>query len=225
MQQLRYTLSLLILGGLTASADVIVDQPLAFSDGRTSQIFAPNAGFLMWDRIQIAQSSSVNQVTWTGGFFASGPTAPTPEGDSWTFAVASDNAGVPGTVTDSATLAFNAVSFQFLGYGTLGGLQTGFYRLNATLPSSLFLQGGVQQWFSIYVEGNGASGFGWISGSGGDGVSKQQNLGSGTYTTYADRAFQLNGSAAVPEPSELALLSGVALAAGLLRRVRKAAAV
>lgn len=222
MQRLSFVLSLLVLGGVSASADVLLNQPLLFSDGRTSQVFGPNNGFLTWDRIQVAQNSYVHEVSWVGGFFGGGGAQPpTPGADTWTFRVASDNGGVPGAITDTLTVPFADASLQFLGNGTLGGSPAGFYRLHVTLPVSLFLSGGSPQWFTIFAAGSGPSAFAWISGSGGDGVSKQLYLGNGVYSNYTDRAMTLSGTAAVPEPSEFLLLSGVGAALGLGARLRR----
>jgi hypothetical protein len=216
---------LLAIGAASASADILLNQPLVFSDGRTSQVFAPNTGFITWDRIQLAQNSYVNQVSWTGGFFASGPTPPTPDGTNWVFQVASDSgSGAPGTVTDSVTVPFSAVTLQAIGTGTLGGFAAGFYQLSVNLPGTLFITGGTPQWFTVYVEGNGPSAFAWVSGTGGDGVSKQLNLSNGVYSSYTDRALTLYGTAAVPEPGEILLLSGgILLAAGVHSRNRRRA--
>ncbi|BDC48309.1 hypothetical protein F183_A06250 [Bryobacterales bacterium F-183] len=222
MQKLKHSLALLLLTGVGACADVILSQPSFITDGRTSQVFAPNTGFIVYERFQSAQDAHVNRVDWTGGFFASGQVPP-PEGNTWTFAIYDDNGGLPGTLTDSVTVPFSTPTRQFIGNGTLGGLPTGFYNFSVMLPGTLFIDGGATKWLAIYVEGNGASAFAWTPSNVGDGVSKQRHLASGNYNTYVDRAVTLYGTTAVPEPSELVLLSGIGILAGLVRKSRATA--
>ncbi len=59
--------------------------------------------------------------------------------------------------------------------------------------------------------------FGWLSGSGGDGVSKQLNLSNGNINSYTDRAMTLEGDP-VPEPGSLLLMTAGCVLIGLLRR-------
>ncbi|MBS1834979.1 MAG: hypothetical protein JST65_19830 [Acidobacteria bacterium] len=218
MQRIVFTLFLL---ASSASADILLDQPLVFINGRTSQVTSNNTGYITWDRIQLSQNSYVNQISWVGGFFALGAsTAPTPQADYWLFQVASDNNGVPGAVTDSVKVPFSSASRQLIASGALGGMPANFYRLDISLPATLFVAGrGIPQWFTIQALGDGPSTFSWISGSGGDGVAKQLDLSSGSYTSFRDRSLQLSGIAAVPEPRcELLLLS--VLFAGRRFRIR-----
>ncbi len=74
-----------------AQAAVLLDQPLQMSDGRASSVYnGGTQGFMTFDRIQLAQTSLVDRVTWIGAFIdtqnpANNPVQPAAV--SWTFQV------------------------------------------------------------------------------------------------------------------------------------------
>lgn len=213
------TLALGLIQGALAAP--ILNQPIALVDGRSSHLSGSPNNFITYDRIALISSYSVNKVSWVGAFIdlqtpANNPVLP--EAVSWGFRVASDVANAPGLITDSASLAFGDATQEFLGTGNLAGQAAYFYRFTALLDDPLMLEGGVNQWFSVFAEGpDTVPLFAWISGSGGDGVSSQF-LANGTFVgNYTDRALTLEGNL-VPEPPMLMLLLPALGAALALRR-------
>lgn len=105
----------------------------------------------------------------------------------------------------------------------LAGQPVYVYQYSVSLATPIYLPGGSPVWFSVYTSSAAADPrFAWFSGSGGDGVATQLNLGDGTYGQYVDRALALEGTVApVPEPSTLALLAMSASTVILRRRSRR----
>lgn len=215
----RLILCLLLALGLSggARAAVLLDQPLVFIDGRASHVAGGSSGFITYDRITLAQAAAVDRVTWIGAFIdtanlQNNPVAPV--ATSWTLQVAQDAAGVPGAVSDSVSLAFADVAATLLGSATLAGQPVFYYAFSALLADPLYVAGGTAQWFAVFSEDAAADPrFAWLSGSGGDGVARQQFLANGSWTPYTDRALRLEGNV-VPEPATawllaMALLLGV----------------
>jgi len=220
-----------ILGvGLTtaAQAAVLLDQTLTLVDGRASSVHDNGTtGFMTFDRIQLPQTSMVDRVTWIGAFIdtqnpANNPVQPAAV--SWTFQVAQDTGGAPGTVTDSTTVAFAEASAAFLGMATLAGQPVSVFRFEAALVDPLLVDGGTAQWFSVFAEDAVVRpGFAWFSGQGGDGLSTQLRPGLPSLGPYVDRAMTLEGFV-VPEAPTLGLVAAALLALGAGRPRRAAAA-
>jgi hypothetical protein len=205
-----------------AQAAVLLDQPLQMSDGRASSVYnGGTQGFMTFDRIQLAQTSLVDRVTWIGAFIdtqnpSNNPVPPAAA--SWTFQVAQDTAGAPGAVTDSTTIAFAQASAAFLGTAVLAGQPVTLFRFEAALADPLLVDGGTDQWFSVFAEDAlTRPGFAWFSGQGGDGLSTQLRPGQSSLGPYTDRAMTLEGFV-VPEAPTLALVAAALMAAGLGRR-------
>lgn len=203
------------------SAGTLLNQPFATIDGRTSHTTNGTNGLQVWERFSLPQSAYIDKITFVGAFVDLGTTANNPvqpAGNTWNFQLATDNAGDPGALTSSQSLAFNAVQQTLLGSASLAGQPVFFYSFTANLLTPIFVNGGETSWLSVLVQSDNADPrFAWISGSGGDGVSKQISLGSGNISTYTDRALTLDGSN-VPEPGTFVLLSAGALLIGLFRR-------
>lgn len=221
MRRLPPVLYALLLAAVSLPAEVLLNQPLAFVDGRASTITSPVSGFKTWDSFSLANPALIRRITFIGAFIdiatpANNPVAPS--GDTWNFELATDNSGNPGTVTGSQSLAFQSVAQQLLGGTTLAGQPVHVYRFTADLLAPLFVTGGETMWLSVFsAASNLDPRFGWYSGSGGDGVSKLINLGTGNLNTYLDRAMTLEGDT-VPEPSSVILISAGGLLIGLYRR-------
>lgn len=219
------TLALLPCAAVVSAAPILT-QPLAVIDGRSSHVTGPSTGFVTYDKVQVAQDWLVDRITWTGAFIDATVVANNPvigTADSWTFGVYADAAGVPGASLDSASVSFAAPTATYLGVTNLAGQPVYVYEYSVSLATPIYLPGGSPVWFSVYATSATADPrFGWFSGSGGDGVAKQLNLGDGTYGQYVDRALALEGTAApVPEPSTLALLAMSAGTIILRRRSRR----
>ncbi len=202
---------LMLLGA--AQAIPLLSQPLVLNDGRASHV-ANGTGFIVYDRIQLPQTSQIESLTWVGAFIDTANSANNPVANpatTWHFQVLDDALGNPGAVTDNATLSSASVVATLLGQGTLAGQPVNVYRFAATLVDPLLVVGGIDQWFTLFSENASADPrFGWFSdGNGvglGDGVAKQLSLSSQTFSSQGDRALTLDGSH-VPEPATLSLLA------------------
>ncbi len=221
MKNLARLITPLLLIPAALPAAVLLNQPLAFVDGRSSTVAGPTTGFKTYERFTLAQSANINRITFIGAFadFTNTANNPVnPSGDNWNFEVTADNAGNPGSVTDSDSLAFASVQQTLLGNSTLSGQPVRVYSFTADLANPLFVAGGQTAWLSIFsTAANLDPRFAWLSGSGGDGVSKQLFLSNGAFTAYTDRAVTLEGEF-VPEPGTFVLLGAGALLLGIYRR-------
>jgi hypothetical protein len=201
-------LCLLLVLLRSAHGAPLLSQPLVFVDGRASHV-TNGTGFITYDRIQLAQTSLIDSVTWIGAFIDTSTPANNPvplQATTWNFQVLGDALGNPGSLIDSTSMASASVASTLLGSATLAGQSVNVYSFTASLADPLLIAGGADQWFTVYSEnGNADPRFAWLSGSGGDGVSQQQSLANHTFTTYGDRALTLAGQA-VPEPATLPLL-------------------
>lgn len=192
---------LLGLPGMAQSA-LVLNQPLFMVDGRSSHV-VNGTGFIVYDRIELAQTMQVESLTWVGAFIDVRPDAVNPvahPATTWHFQVLNDASGGPGSVTDSSSVLSADVTANLLGQATLSGRLVDVYRFAATLLDPLLIVGGGPQWFGLFSENDAADPrFAWFSGTGGDGLSRQIFQPGQTFTDYVDRAMRLEGSA-VPEP-------------------------
>ncbi|MFN7934471.1 MAG: PEP-CTERM sorting domain-containing protein [Bryobacteraceae bacterium] len=227
MTKLKTFLLPIVLVSTSLSAETLLNQPLASIDGRASHTSTGANGFKTWESFSLSQSAVINRITFIGAFIDTATPANNPVnpvGDTWNFELAPDNAGNPGSVSASNSLAFNTVQPTFLGNATLSGQPVHFYSFVADLLTPFHVNAGETTWLAIFVQASSMDPrFSWISGSGGDGVAKQVTLSNGNFTTYTDRALTLDGSN-VPEPGSLALLSAGALLIGIFRRRQAPAA-
>ena len=120
---------------IAASAAVLLNQPLAFIDARTSSVTTAGAtGFQTWDRVMLPFGGYVNRISWTGAFidFANPANNPiNPTADSWGIKVAFDSEGQPGAVSASASLPFASVAQNLLGNATIAGQPVRLYSFTA----------------------------------------------------------------------------------------------
>lgn len=221
MKTISTLLPAIFLAAVSLPAEVLLNQPLDFTDGRASTITSATSGFKTWDNFTLAESALIHRITFIGAFIdtvtsANNPVSPS--GDNWNFQLATDDAGNPGSVTATESLPFNSVQQLFLGSGTISSQPVHVYRFTADLITPLFVTGGEITWLSTFSSAATLTPrFAWLSGSGGDGVAKQIVLSSGSISTYTDRAFRLDGDT-VPEPGSLLLISAGGLLIALLRR-------
>ena len=220
----KLSFSLFLLQAV-APAAVLLDQPLALIDARSSSTVDGSQGFQTWERFSLVDSVSVNRISWVGAFLdltnnANNPV--NPDADSWQFVLANDAANAPGGTAYSANMAFGDVMQSLLGNSTIAGRAVKVYRFTADLLTPMSIAGGNTMWLSIYsINDTTEPTFAWTSGSGGDGVSKQYLFQSGALVNqYTDRSLTLEGSA-VPEPGTYALIGAGCLMIGMIRRQRK----
>lgn len=218
-------------------ADVLYVRPSTFSSARSSDYgSASQSGFRMFDDFTLSSSASIERVTWRGLWLGSEVPAPAPAPDalSWDIAFYEDNLGLPGAVRSSQVLTPAQVTLTPVGSGifSVGPAQYNVivYDLSAILPSAVTVVGGSQYWFSPLAHSQTfAPIFAWLgselpSGAGDD-RSIQQTLGPGmsviaTSEILRDRAFTLEGTESVPEPSTMLLLGTAAAALAVRRRSR-----
>lgn len=207
---------------MTASAAVLLNQPIAFIDARTSSVTtAGTTGIQTWDRVALPDGGYVNRISWIGAFidFANPANNPiNPTADSWGIKVAFDSEDEPGGVSASASLLFNSVAQTLLGNATIASQPVRLYSFTADLSTPIFFNANQSMWLTVYsVAPTTNPLFSWVSGSGGDGVARQYNVATGVNNGYTDRALILES----PEPATFWSIgiAGVALAA-FRRRIR-----
>lgn len=219
---MRYLVCLgfaLLAFSASVRAEIVLSQPLIYIDGRASSV-SGGVGFVTHDRITLDQSYEVNRISWVGAFIDLAPGGANPVdplATSWTFEVAQDGGGSPGAVTDSAVVAAAGVTALYLADASLAGYPVRVYEFSVTLADPLLMLGGSPLWLAIIANTPAVDPrFAWFSGSGGDGVSQQQQLGGSVVGQYTDRALTLEGRA-LPEPTGLAW-AALAIALALYKR-------
>jgi hypothetical protein len=149
-------------------------------------------------------------VSWTGGYFNPPALAPI---SSWTIQFYANNAGQPGALLQSSTIAGTANETSI---GTYGG--SPIYTYSGTIAGFL-ANGGTQYWLAVYPSVGFPPQWGWATATGGDGVVYQDFFGARSQLG-ADMAFTLEGVAGVPEPVSVSLIGSGLIAFALLRRKR-----
>ena len=186
------------------SAGILYSQPTDFNGNVSSQNDTSDGGLgafaTAYDNFNLGAASIINSVSWTGSY--SNPSIPGSI-SSFTISFFTDNAGQPGALINSETISGNA-NETFLQNDVV---DSPTFSYSADLPTSITTDVGRQYWLSIVANAPLYPQWGWETGTGGDGVSYQDFLGS--RSSYSvDLAFSLNGTLAptyVPMPSTLVL--------------------
>lgn len=197
---MKKQLTALLLGvaALQAQADpVIYSQPY---DGNAGGGFASQndtvpGGFgnfaTVYDNFTFPNPHNITDVHWTGIYFNSGHTS---DVTGFTIQFWSDNAGEPGV---------SLASYSIVGTANQTSLGSDVFSYDTILSSAFQAQAGIQYWLSVVPDLGFPPQWGWLGGTGGDGLAYQDFLGSRS-SVSPDRAFQLTGTG-VPEPATLGL--------------------
>jgi hypothetical protein len=163
-----------------------------------------------YDNFTLAAATNINQVYWAGGYF-NPQTAGTIT--AWTMNFYADNAGQPGGLISSFSIAGNA-NEMFVQNDVLGD-PIYFYHAGISFNAAA----GTQYWLSVVPDLAYPPQWGWTSSSTGDGISYQDFFGVRS-SNPTDLAFALytQQQTTAPEPGSLMLLgSGIVGIAGMLR--------
>ncbi len=193
------------------------------SSARTSYGAPSDPFFRTFDNFELTQTALVTEVTWQGSYndFVNPSNNPAdPNTISFELVFWSDAAGEPGIALLSQTLPIANVSATFVGLTSPSSFNV--FNYVTDLPIPFLAQSGTPFWLSIFSNSSSFTPlWGWRTGSGGDGMSFQENLATGAEgAVNFDRAFSLSGQNAVPEPGSL-VLTTLGLAAAMLRGRRR----
>lgn len=205
----------LALLSTSANAAILYTQPANGSAFFASQFdTAGNSIFaITYDNFKLASSASVSSINFTGEYDVDPP--PPPFLTGFTLSFYSDSSGQPGGLLYTQSVSGNANE-------TPVGGETFSYDINLTSPFAA--TGGTTYWVSVVSDLALPIVWGWVNGSGGDGLSYQDVSGS-RLQFQNDLAFTLNGDAtSVPEPLTISLFgTGLAGAVAMRRRKKKEA--
>lgn len=155
-----------------------------------------------YENFTLPATASITEVRWRGQYDDVVPPTPISQ---FLLSLYADAGGTPGALVSSAVLPGDAN--QTLVSGSV-------YDYSATLPGAGFgVVAGTEYWLGIQAFSTEPPGWGWFTGTGGDGNFQQYFLGSWSTEPY-DLALSLYGNpVGVPEPGQVA--SGLVLLAGV----------
>ena len=194
-----------------AWADPVVYQQAALAGGApfaSQNDTGGNGDFAkVFDNFSLTARTLVTDVHWVGGYF--NPTSQAPI-NSFLVQIWSDAVG-PGTALLAASQA--GVANETLISGST-------YSYDIDLSTAFVAEANTTYWLSIQPTLLFPPQWGWVAGTGGDGVAYQDFFGTRTQQPL-DLAFSLTGHL-LPAPAGLALV-GLALAGALAASRRKPA--
>lgn len=215
--------------------------PIVFSQPAQSPIQSVRASqtqgglglvFQTFDNFMLGVDTNIAGVQWLGSYFNSlvidGSFNPAANATGFAVAFYSDNGlGAPGSLVASQTFSPAGAGQTFVSQQSPtfnSSLGLGVYSYSAALTNPFFAAANTQYWLSVYAISPLASPtqaqWGWNGGSGGNGLSAFSTAGAPTVPVANDRAFALEGTVAVPEPSTL-ILFGMGIAGALVRGRRR----
>lgn len=164
----------------------------------------------VYDNFTLVSASTITGVSFTGGYFNGSPAAIS----QFTVKFYANNAGQPGSVLSTVGIVGNG-SESGCSAVTTGTVCS--YNVSVNFAAAA----GTQYWMSIVPDIGFPPQWGWASGTGGDGQSVQDFLGTRSVLPN-DMAFTLTGTVnapAVPEPATWAMMiAGFGLVGGAMRR-------
>ena len=220
--------TLFVLGAGQATAGVLYTQPSNFGSPTANAVASQNDPAqggkfaIAYDNFTLGSAGTVANVQWQGLY-----TNPPVQGSITGFEITfwSNNpagGGQPGAPLFTQHTAGTAGE-------TFVGLEAGIYptyNYSLDLTTGFAAAAGTEYWLSIVPDLTFPPQWGWLSGTGGDGRSVQDFLGTRNFINNDD-AFSLNDTPqTVPEPATLTLLGlGIAgmAAYGWGRRKRRGA--
>lgn len=187
--------------------------------------FYPTISWRTYDSFILGQDSYITGVKWRGAYWAeinrqNNPVFP--DTVSWDVGIFADASGSAASTIVDENFAVASVDSTFIGINTFRGDATRMYEFSIDFAAPVFVQAGIQYWFSPRSRStNREHLFLFSQGLGGDGTSLQTNLALGrTFVRHGDRAFQLRGST-VPEPTSLLAWSLLGMFASCFRSRRR----
>jgi len=226
VSRVRYAASLTALACVVcapaAQAQAVVyNQPTDLKGGLPSQNDSNKFGnySTVYDNFHLSSTANIGRVTWAGDYFIGTPSTIT----AFTLKFYGDNAGQPGSLLQTASIAGNASE-------TAAGTDTvplPFFTYSAALPTAFAASGQTQYWMSIVADLIYPPQWEWETATGGDHAAYQ--LFNGVASTPSnDFTFSLVSQSdaatiTTPEPTNIMLLVCLGLTGAICLRRRKSA--